>query len=479
MTPGACQRHGAWLVALSLTVLACGSRKLPAPQVPLTATPRAALSADMPAVPEPALLTVPMIAQRTLSNGLTVVAIQTRTPEGVSVMYASRGLRSDTRCPQAALTLTVAALHRAEWLRDADPSRPGLSVVSHSLDGVLLTWRAKNDGLDAALKGVRSLLDRRAKDPLDYEVSRHALLVKHANVVQPHASLISWIMSIELKELRVDNPSIVRVSRPQVMACMQRILEPRQSVLVVSSPLKPKAGLLAVAKKFSHWPGTSSEARAPRHFDKSFPKYPTARVQATPWSTTRVTLALDAPTRGDPDFIAFTVLKRVLAGTASSLAHSLLRHERGLTYGVRAEYETLSGSAMHFLSTTIDANDINNAVRELQAATHQMFQWTFDPELLELGGRQVVSDINGILADDSSIARLGAALFVEGLPLEATLQSWIDQLTGLEYTTLRGAARRYFNSKRTAMYISGPVTELAANLQWLPILYTIVNNDDS
>jgi len=474
-----CRRLGAALALLQLANLvgACGPGSAHTPLSPLSATPLDAVPSDMPEVLPLTMLGLPVMETRTLESGLTVVAIQNRSLEECTILFASRGPAIGGRCSQAALEVTTAAMERSLWARTGRDRATGVEdQVTHLRGGVLARWTSGATQLNTTLAHVRDFFERMATDDLDYKLSQERLVASGSKRMSPVTlQAISSVLDIDAKALASDRKRIAAVSREEVAACVRAALEPRQTTLVVSGPRQPRYMLSAVHESLASWTGTSDAEREEVPPGKGFPTHMEAQVFPVESKQAHVVLAFDAPSRSDPDFMAFEVLKVALADMQSSIANQALRHEQGLTYGVSGNYENVHGSAVYLLTTRIDGDAINEALRNLLQAVHEVHELKLDPAILTIAQRLVQARTNALLADDRALATLAAQFSLDGVAPEAALQGWLDQLATLNPSILAQAAQRHFDTRHAAILITGPISYLAPRLQWLSLPYTVVD----
>jgi len=462
------------MLSVAAVIGACGSSSAHTPRRPLSATPLRALPTAMPDVPPITMLQLPAMETRTMENGLSVIAIENRTLDECTILFASRGPAIGGRCPQAALEITTAAMERSLWERTARDRATGVEDrVTHLRGGVLARWTSGATQLNTTLAQVRDFLDRLAASELDYKLSQERLVASGSRRMnQVTLQAISSVLDIDTKALASDPGSVAAVTQAEIAGCVRAALEPRQTVLVVSGPRQPPYMLSAVHESMASWSGTSDAAREEVPPAKRFPSHIEARVFPVESKQTHVVLAFDAPRRDDPDFMAFEVLKAALADMQSSVANQTLRHEQGLTYGVAGNYENVHGSPVYLLSTRIDGDDINEAVGSLLQAVEGVYKLELDPAIAQ---RMVEARTNALLADDRALATLAAQLSLDGIAPESGLQGWLDQLETLHPAILAQAAQRHFDTRHAAIFITGPLSYLAPRLQWLSLPYSIVD----
>jgi zinc protease len=158
--------------------------------------------------------------------------------------------------------------------------------------------------------------------------------------------------------------SVDRLTRRDLAGYHAQYLVPSLAAVVVAGDVDPEAIAQELDRRLSSWAGPTG----------SFPTIAdTERVQSP-----RL-LLLDRPgaaqavvrvghvglARTDPAFEVVLLLNQILGGQFTSRLNTKLREERGLTYGVRSQFDCRRGSGPFTISTAVQANRIAQALDDV------------------------------------------------------------------------------------------------------------------
>jgi predicted Zn-dependent peptidase len=298
-------------------------------------------------------LVLPLQAEVTLPNGLTIIAIERR-----SVPLAEVRLR----VPFAQVTLGASSL-LAQTLLSGTSKKSTVEIAAElqtvggglvagvDPDRLLLTGNALVSGLDRLLELMAEVLDDAAFPEHEVETERDRL----ADRIQVALSQPSHLARVALLKrmygdhpYAVQTPSVqdVRAVGPQDLRSLHsQRLHPAGATLVIVGDLDPEAALEIAKRHLGSWNGGGTPAVLP----DAPPLRPGPLVLADRPGAVQssIRLALPAVRRTDPDHAALQLANLIFGGYFSSRWVENIREDKGYTYGPHSIIEhSVAGSSL-------------------------------------------------------------------------------------------------------------------------------------
>lgn len=427
--------------------------------------------------PRPAKL--PSVAERTLDNGLRVLAV--RRP-GVPLAElrlripfagpAGRGGRAHTAQAQllgdtlmsgterrtaAQLAADVQALG-GQLAASTDADRLGLggSVLVAGLPGLL--------GLLADVLTAASYPKREVAGERDRLVQELAILRSQAAVVAREALM---------RRLYGDHPygrelpsadEVTDVKASHLRALHAQRLAPAGSILTVVGDLTPSRAIALAEKALSGWTATAKAASTPPL--PAIVKAPALLIDRPEAVQTTLRMAGGAPARTDADYAAFSLVNLVFGGYFSSRWVANIREDKGYTYSPHAQVEhPPAGSRVTIaadVSTPTTAPALVETLYELgRVATTPVSQ----PEL-DQARRYAVGVLALGTATQAGLASTLSQLTGSGLGVE-WLRDYPRQLAAVTVEDALAAGARYLAPNALSTVLVGDVAQVESPLRAL------------
>jgi predicted Zn-dependent peptidase len=421
----------------------------------------------VPPLAKPRTPKLPSVAERTLDNGLRVLAVRRpgvplaevrlripfAGPSGRSgrSYTAQASLLGDTllsgteRRDAAQLAADVQALGgQLSASTDADRLGFGGSVLVGGLPGLL---EILGEVLTSASYPKREVLGER-----DRLVQELAIYRSQAAVVAREALL---------RRLYGDHPygrelpsaeEVEEVKPSSLRALHAKRVAPAGSILTVVGDLPPNKAIAHVEAALAGWSATSKAYETPTL--PSLERQPGA-VQTT------LRMAASAPSRADGDYAAFVLANLVFGGYFSSRWVANIREDKGYTYSPHAQVEhPPAGSRVSIsadVSTPTTAPALLETLYELgRVATTAVTQGELDQARRYAVGTSSQAGLAGTL---SQLA--GAGLGVE------YLRDYPKQLAAVTVDDALAAGGRYLAPHRLTTVLVGDVAQVEAPLRTL------------
>jgi zinc protease len=320
------------------------------------APPPASLPATVPTPARPVAAAQPVIADRTLPNGLRVIVAKTSdVPMVTADLTLKSGGASDPAGRAGLAAMTADLLPKGTTTRSAteiaaDVEAAGGSLKSAtSYDGSELVLTVLADQLPATLPILGDVARHPAFAPEEIERLRRQKLDDLAvNLKQPgdlaaFAAAPAVFGASAYGHVLGGTPrSLKAVTRADIQTAYARAFRPDEAILVLTGDIDPETGFALAEKTFGDWTAPSTPPPAP----------PIATAYAAPRviaidipAAGQAAVLLAAPTvgRNDPRYYAVRAVNAVLGGGYSARLNEEVRIKRGLSYGAGSRIDARNG----------------------------------------------------------------------------------------------------------------------------------------
>ncbi|GHJ50196.1 peptidase M16 [Catellatospora sp. TT07R-123] len=298
-------------------------------------------------------LSLPLQAERTLSNGLTVIAI--RRPSVPLVELRLRVPFAKTELARSAVlgqtlfsgTSTKSTVQIAAELQTVGG---GLGAGTDP-DRLLISGNSLVSGLDRLLELLAEVLDDAAypDGEVDTESERLADRIQVAQSQPAHLARVALLKRIYPGHpYAVQTPSVdeVRAVRPEDLRALHaERLHPAGATLVLVGDIDPEQVVELATKRLGGWNGRGSQAELPAIPD--LVPGPLLLVDRPGAVQSSLRIALPAVGRTHPDHAALQLANMVFGGYFSSRWVENIREDKGYTYGPHSVIEhSVAGSTL-------------------------------------------------------------------------------------------------------------------------------------
>jgi predicted Zn-dependent peptidase len=298
-------------------------------------------------------LKLPRESERTLSSGLTVIAI--RRP-GVPLVELRLRVPFG-RAPLPRATLLSQALFTGTGTMSSIDIAAELQAVGGGLsagldpDRLLVTGNALAQGLERMLEILAGVLTDPAY-PQEEVATERERLVDHIQVAQSQpghlarTALLKRMYGRHPYAVQTPEPEQVRGVRPgQLRALHADRVRPDGAVLVLVGDISPEKAIDAADKALGSWTGPGRDGNVPP--TPALEPGPLVLVDRPGSVQSSLRIALPALPRTDPDYAALQLANMVFGGYFSSRWVENIREDKGYTYGPHTAIEHfIAGSAL-------------------------------------------------------------------------------------------------------------------------------------
>ncbi len=443
------------------------------------ATPSAAAARAIPALSPPRAAKLPSVADRTLDNGLRVLAV--RRP-GVPlaelrlrVPFAGpegRGSRAHTAQAQllgdtllsgteqrsaARLAADVQALGgQLSASTDSDRLGFGGSVLVSGLPGLLAIL---GEVLTAASYPKREVGGER--DRLVQELAIHrssaAVIAREALLARRYGEHPYGRELPSAKEVQQVKPSHLRDLH-------RRRIAPAGSILTIVGDLPPARAIALVDKALAGWTATTKAATTPPLPEAG--RRPALLVDRPGAVQTTIRMAGTAPTRSSPDYAAFGLANLVFGGYFSSRWVANIREDKGYTYSPHAQVEHPPAGSRVSLSADVSTPTTAPALLETLYELGRVATLPVSQGELDQARRYAIGSLALSTSTQAGLASTLSQLAGSGLGVE-WLRDYPAQLGAVTVEQALAAGARYLAPAGLTTVLVGDVAQVEAPLRTL------------
>jgi len=415
---------------------------------------------------------------RTLENGLQVVAVLHHEQPVVSMrMLIRAGAASDPRAKLGLAMLAASLLDQGTTTKSAREVNDEIDFIGAAMGagaGTDLTYAnlvVMKDSLETGLRMLSDTMRHPAFAPDEIERQRQqAMSTLQVSLENPEViatavfeRLVYGFHPYGLPQNGTPE-TLASITRDDLLAFHQRNFVPNNAILAIVGDVTTEEAFEGVRKVFGDWQrrDVSRPALAP-------PPEPARRIIVVnkPDSVqTEVRAGQLGIRRNHSDYMALNLTLRVLGGEGANRLHQLLRTQRGLTYGAKADMNTLLESGDFEASTNTRSEATGEALRLMVDEF-----WRLQRERVS---EREVSDAKAYLTGsfpltietpDAIATQVLNALFY-GLPV-GQLQSFRERVNAVGPDDIERVSRYYLRPDRLSIVLVGNAAAFIPQLKGL------------
>lgn len=429
------------------------------------------------ATPRPAKL--PTVAERTLDNGLRVLAVRRpgvplaelrlRIPfagpggKGGRAHTAQTQLLGDTllsgteRRTAAQLAADVQALGgQLAASTDADLLGFGGSVLVSGLPGLL---ELLGDVLISASYPAREVVGER-----DRLVQELAIYRSQAAVVAREALMARLYGEHPYGRELPSAKEVQQVKDSQLRSLHAKRIAPAGSILTIVGDLTPARAIGLVEKALSGWTATTKAATTPALPERR--RLPALLIDRPGAVQTTIRMAGPAPARTDPDFAAFGLANLVFGGYFSSRWVANIREDKGYTYSPHAQVEHPPAGSRVSLSADVSTPTTAPALLETHYELGRIATLPVTQVELDQARRYAIGTLALSTSTQAGLASTLSQLAGGGLGVQ-WLRDYPKQLAAVTVEDALLAGARYLAPSALTTVLVGDVAQVESSLRTL------------
>jgi zinc protease len=415
---------------------------------------------------------------RTLANGLEVVAVPHHEQPTVSMRLLVRaGSAQDPPAKPGLASLVAALLDQGTATRSAQQIAEAIDSVGGALgtgagaDLSFVNVVVIKDSFDLALDLVSEIARQPAFAADEVERQRQQVL-SGLRVSYEDPDYVAGVVFDRLvygfHPYGLPNngtpETIAQITRDDLVAFHAAHFTPNNAILAVVGDMTPEEAFTGAERAFGSWarraPPVSQPVDAPPPTRRLLVIDKPGAVQ------TEIRVGHVAIPRKHPDYMPLNLAIRILGGEGSNRLHRVLRSERGLTYGVSADLETLKTSG----HIEADTDTRSSATAEALRLIVDEF-WTLQREMVN---ERELADAKAYMTgsfpltietpDAIALQVLNAVFY--GLDLKE-LQNFRERVNAVTVDAIRRVAETYLKPDRLSIVLVGDASAFADGLRGL------------
>lgn len=433
------------------------------------------MTKTLPDLVPDAALNLPRERERTLPNGLTVIAIKRSAVPLVEVR-----LRIPFgRAPLAPATLLSQALFTGTSGMNSIDIAAQLQAVGGSLaagldpDRLLISGNALADGLDRTLELLASVLTD-ATYPVEEVSTERDRLSDHIQVALSQPAHLARVAL--LKRMYGSHPYAVQTPEPDEIRALSSEplrelhaarVRPDGAVLVLVGDIDPDQAIDTAEKVLGGWSGSAPDGSLPP--TPALETGPLLLVDRPGSVQSSLRMALPALTRTDPDYAALNLANLVFGGYFSSRWTENIREDKGYTYGSYSSIDHyVAGSALVAaaeVATEVTGPSLLETVYELG----RIASLPPGEEELEQARRYALGTLRLGMSTQAGLAALASMYAGFGLRLDH-LREHSAALSAVTREEVAAAASKYLAPSRAVTVILGDAERIESQLSTLTVV---------
>jgi zinc protease len=456
---------------------------------------------DLPGLPPagpPRPSTLAPIKEKTLDNGLRVIAV---TRAGLPIFTGEILIRSGAEADPPKLAglahLTADLLNQGTATRTAPEIASAIEALGAKLeteahwDAVSIKLTGLSDYAPSALAILADVIRNPSFKAEEVERARRQTLDQLRLALEAPgtvARLAAGRVALGLSPYAHPDSgtlaSLTRITRKDMVALHRSAYLPGNAILVVSGPMPADDVFALAAKAFGDWTGTHQTKASAAPASASAPTSASAKP-----AKTRVVL-IDMPNAGQAavflacpsiprtatDYFAGKVANALLGGGYSSWLNQEVRVKRGLSYGAGSGIETHRIAGLFLASAQTKNESAAEVAQVMETQVTRLAIETATPDYLHSRKAVLIGAFSRDLeTNDGYTKRLGE-IALYGLPL-VTMEHTIEDIEAVDAAALRAFAEHHLPLSSMSVVIAGEAKQAAGPLRKLfPQLEIIPQN---
>ncbi|MFD2767366.1 M16 family metallopeptidase [Micromonospora eburnea] len=414
-------------------------------------------------------LKVPTQAERTLANGLTVIAVRRKAVPLVELrLWMPFGRTHLARGGMLAQTiLSGTATHTATQIAAELQKVGGGLSAGIDPDRLMLSGASLVSGLGRMLELLADVLTG-AVYPGDWVETERDRLVDRIQVArsQPahlaRTALLKRIYGKHPYAVQTPEPDEVRTVRPPVLRKLHaERVHPAGAVLVLVGDVQPERALDAAEQALAGWDGAGKVVELPPA--PPLEPGPLLLVDRPGSVQSSLRIALPAVPRTHPDHAALQLANLLFGGYFSSRWVENIREDKGYTYGPHSVVEHSVAGSVLVAAAEVATEVTAPALLETWYELGRLAALPAKPEELEQARQYALGTLQLGMSTQAGLASLTSAYAGNGLRLDF-LAEHAARLAKATVDDVAEAAARYLAPAKAVTVILGDAERIAEPL---------------
>lgn len=414
--------------------------------------------------------TLPKYEKMVLGNGLTVYLMkQDEVPLVDVVAIVKAGAVSDGKAGLAQMAASNLLLGTKSLSREAFQEKLDF-IGAQTSTGADLEYSYLNASLaskdiDTVLPLLRDVLINPAFDKTEFEQQKARYLADlERQKESPRAKVGAFFNALLYQEHAYANnvggnvESVQSITLENVKDFHSKWFSPKNSAVIVTGDIDPKAMAKKLKKLFGEWKGKAISANVSAELPQ--PSESTVLL-VNKSDATESTFVIGGPgiKRSNPDFVAVSVVNTILGGRFTSWLNDELRVNTGLTYGARSGFSANKQGGSFTISTFTKTSTTTDAIDLALKTYAKLWQQGIDADTLNSAKSYVKGQFPPRYETSSDIAFLLGEMFVYDFD-ESFINTFTQQVNKLTVERSKEVIAKYFPQKNMQFVIIGKADEI-------------------
>ena len=453
-------------------------RTLPAStRTPLAVRPEA----ERDPLPEPGtkpMVAKPTIVERTLANGVEVVAAQTGTvPVATMTVLVPGGAKSDMRAKAGVANLAANLADKGAGGMSAQDIAARLESLGATIgstagtDGTFFSLTAPVANLEAAGEVLATMIRSADYPAEEFERERKRAIDGLQVSLEDPGDLARMVAR---PVFYGDAPygsqpggtpaSLAAITRDDLLAHTRQWWHPAQTKIIVSGGISADRAVALSNSLFGDW--TSSAPVPPAIDDGAGEALPvrTVVIDMPTAGQAAVYAGMRAPARSGADYIALELANSVLGGGTSGRLFEEVRTKRSISYGAGSGLPARADDAYLIASAQTQNSTADEVVQVFLNEFDRLGTEAFDADLIGKRQTYLSGNYGRSLETSGGFNSAVAELLMYGIdPAEAA--NYADQLAAISPAQASAAAARYVSADKATVVVVGNASEFIDDLR--------------
>ncbi|MEU8420282.1 pitrilysin family protein [Micromonospora sp. NPDC048835] len=414
-------------------------------------------------------LKVPKQAERTLRNGLTVIAVRRPAVPLVElrlwVPFGRVHLARGAMLSQTMLSGTE-SMSSVQIAAELQKVGGGLSAGVDP-DRLMLSGAGLVTGLDRMLELLAEVLTG-ASYPADEVATERDRLVDRIQVAQSQPAhlareaLLKRIYGRHPYATQTPEPDQIRAVRPAALRTLHaERVHPNGAQLVLVGDVQPEKALDAAERALGGWSGAGRVAELPA--TPPLEPGPLLLVDRPGAVQSSLRIALPAVSRTDADHAPLQLANLIFGGYFSSRWVENIREDKGYTYGPHSVIEHSVAGSVFVAAADVATEVTGPALLETTYELGRLASLPPKPEELEQARQYALGTLQLGMSTQAGLAALTSAYAGNGLRLDF-LAEYAARLAKASIDDVAQAAARYLAPARAAVVVLGDAERVTPGL---------------
>ncbi|MFF5179470.1 M16 family metallopeptidase [Micromonospora sp. NPDC000316] len=423
----------------------------------------------LPALGPTRKLKVPKQSERTLRNGLTVIAVRRPAVPLVELrLWVPFGRAHVARGAMLSQTMLsgTESMSSVQIAAELQKVGGGLSAGVDP-DRLMLSGTGLVTGLDRMLELMAEVLTG-ASYPSDEVATERDRLIDRIQIAQSQPAhlareaLLKRIYGRHPYATQTPEPSQIRAVRPAALRTLHgERVHPAGAQLVVVGDVQPEKALDAVERALGGWAGAGRTATLPAA--GPLEPGPLLLVDRPGSVQSSLRVALPAVPRSDPDHAALQLANLIFGGYFSSRWVENIREDKGYTYGPHSMIEHSVAGSVLVAAAEVATEVTGPALLETTYELGRLASLPPKPEELEQARQYALGTLQLGMSTQAGLAALTSAYAGSGLRLDF-LAEYAARLAKATVDDVARVAAQYLAPARAAVVVLGDAERVAPGL---------------